>query len=274
VEMGAYAFNRSHAVAYGHLSYICAWLKAHHPFEFFAACLRHSKKGKDKRTKHEQAIAILREADREGIKFVPYDAELSEVNWTTKNGMLVGGLINIDGIAEKTAQSILKKKAEGKEQAPSHKNMLDDGATPFDNVFECRDKWGHVLSNPAHYNIKTPITQIGDIKAADEKEILLLAKIVDRNVRDHNEPEAVARRGKKMKGNTKYLQLEVEDDSGIIKVNVNRDNFHTDGKKFRFDTKLGDWFLFKCEKKAGFKVMFLDIYKKVTGNKKFEKDED
>ena len=36
---GAYAFNRSHAVAYAMVSYWCCWLKAHHPVEFAAATL-------------------------------------------------------------------------------------------------------------------------------------------------------------------------------------------------------------------------------------------
>ena len=41
--MGSMAFNRSHAVSYGSLSYWCCVLKYKFPLEFAAACLRNVK---------------------------------------------------------------------------------------------------------------------------------------------------------------------------------------------------------------------------------------
>src|SRR3546814_13068899 len=38
-KFAGYGFNKSHAAAYALLSYQTAWLKAHHPHEFFAASM-------------------------------------------------------------------------------------------------------------------------------------------------------------------------------------------------------------------------------------------
>jgi DNA polymerase-3 subunit alpha len=43
-----YAFNKSHAYGYGFIAYQTAWLKAHHPVEYFAALLTSVKDNKDK----------------------------------------------------------------------------------------------------------------------------------------------------------------------------------------------------------------------------------
>ena len=43
-----YAFNKSHAYGYGFIAYQTAWLKAHHPVEYFAGLLTSVKDNKDK----------------------------------------------------------------------------------------------------------------------------------------------------------------------------------------------------------------------------------
>ncbi len=43
-----YAFNKSHSYGYGFIAYQTAWLKAHHPVEYFAALLTSVKDNKDK----------------------------------------------------------------------------------------------------------------------------------------------------------------------------------------------------------------------------------
>ena len=71
---GAYAFNKSHAVAYGIVSYYCCWLKAYHPVEFCAATL-------DAEPDPLKQIKILRELEKEGIGYLPYDIDHSEGQW-------------------------------------------------------------------------------------------------------------------------------------------------------------------------------------------------
>jgi len=56
---GSWAFNLSHAVSYGLLSYWCGWLKAYHPLPLVVAGLRHARDD-------ESTLTMLREAINEG----------------------------------------------------------------------------------------------------------------------------------------------------------------------------------------------------------------
>ena len=73
--MGSWAFNRSHAISYGLVSYWCCVLKSKFPLEFAAACLRNVKD-------EEQGIRLLREVVNEGLKYKPFDRFKSETNWS------------------------------------------------------------------------------------------------------------------------------------------------------------------------------------------------
>jgi DNA polymerase-3 subunit alpha len=67
----AYLFNKSHTVAYGHLSYVTAYFKANYPVEYGAAVLAVSKKKADKRVAALQALA------EEGIEVLGPDVNYS-----------------------------------------------------------------------------------------------------------------------------------------------------------------------------------------------------
>ncbi|MDQ6784556.1 MAG: hypothetical protein M3063_14185 [Actinomycetota bacterium] len=71
-----YAFNRSHAFGYGYVSYQTAWLKAHHPAEYFAALLTSVKDDKDKTGMY------LAECRARGIEVLVPDINLSSSEFT------------------------------------------------------------------------------------------------------------------------------------------------------------------------------------------------
>ncbi len=100
------SFNKSHSVAYGLVSYFCAYLKAHWPLEFAAATLRHAKD-------EAQTITVLRELTEEGYPYVPFDARLSRENWEVFDGQLVGGFLNLRGVGETTAKELVAARDEG-----------------------------------------------------------------------------------------------------------------------------------------------------------------
>ena len=84
--MGSWAFNRSHAIAYGLLSYWCCVLKSRFPLEFAAACLQN--------TKHDdQTVGLLREVVKEGLVYRAFDKVKSKENWSVQGGELIGGLL-------------------------------------------------------------------------------------------------------------------------------------------------------------------------------------
>jgi DNA polymerase-3 subunit alpha len=70
-----YGFNKSHAAAYGLVSYQTAWMKANHPVAFLAACMSLSMTNTDK------LAALRQEAERMGIRVLPPSINHSEADF-------------------------------------------------------------------------------------------------------------------------------------------------------------------------------------------------
>jgi DNA polymerase III alpha subunit len=239
--MGSWAFNRSHAVAYGVMSYWCLFLKAHYPLEFAASCLRTAKDD-------DQSIKVLRELVNEGFTYKPYDAKLSKINWSVQKGQLVGGLISIHGVGPKLAASIERKRDAGLALTPREQKLLAEGKTPWDSVFECMDLWGHVIREPANYGIKSPLTTLNQIVQHSDGMFVFIAKLTEKNLRDHNELQNLAKRGgKRMEGQSLLLNITVEDDTGSMICTINRHRYLQWGVPILEEGKIGDWFIIKGE---------------------------
>lgn len=69
---GEYAFNASHAAAYGYLAYLTAYLKANYPAAYLASALAQTTKDPDRRT------TLIRALYTEGIKVLPPDVNASQ----------------------------------------------------------------------------------------------------------------------------------------------------------------------------------------------------
>ncbi len=268
--MGSWAFNRSHAVAYGMISYWCCVLKAYFPLEFAAANLRNAKSD-------DQSIKILRELSMEGYKYKPFDPVHSQINWTVADGQLIGGLIGIKGVGPKLAESIIRKRItqmqhDGKRIPFSKRELyfLKHGQTPWDKIFEGHDLWKHVFRNPAKYNIKSKLTPLEQIRQDSEGEFVFIAKITEKNLRDHNEIRNLAKRGGvRMEGQTQFLNLTVEDDTGSIICQINRHRFEKYGRPIVEQSKLGDWYLWKGDMRKGFRKIYVTRCIRMTGNPQF-----
>ncbi len=73
-----YAFPKSHAFAYGFISYQTAWLKVHFPVEYFAALLTSVRDDKDK------TAVYLAECRSKGIPVAVPDVNISEADFTAQ----------------------------------------------------------------------------------------------------------------------------------------------------------------------------------------------
>ena len=247
--MGAYSFNRSHAVAYAMMSYWCMYLKAHHPLQFACACLRHAKDD-------DQTISILRELDKEGYKFKQYDSEYSGLDWSIQDDWLIGGLTNIVSLGEKSAKEILRKKREGEPLTARQNFLITEGRTPFDSIFETREKWGHIYKSPFDYNIQTPLTYIEKISSASEGRCLVIAKIDEILV--------------KSKHDQNYIVAKAKDDTGRITVVINRKMYQKIGKNLCDINTDDSYYLIQGDTAAGFKTINVTRMKLLTGNKFYE----
>jgi len=102
-----YAFNKSHAYAYGLVAYQTAWLKARYPVEYMAALLTSVRDDKDK-------VAIyLAECRRLGITVMPPDVNASdaEVFAPTADGEITYPLGAIRDMTSALASAIVAERA-------------------------------------------------------------------------------------------------------------------------------------------------------------------
>ena len=256
--MGSWAFNRSHAVAYAMVSLWCCALKSRFPLEFAAACLRNVKDD-------GQGIRLLREVAQEGLSYKPFDKFKSKINWSVQDGELIGGLIGIKGIGPKMAKDIVERRDLKQPLTPRQEKLLDHGHTPYDDVFECERRFGHIKADPAAHKIVTPITDIQDLDANNPGTFVFFGKLKEKNLRDMNEASNLQRRGGRLvEKNNLWLNLILEDDTGQVMCTVDRFKYDRLGKQISDLGKLGDWYLVKGRMNERFRKIYLEKYRKMS----------
>ncbi|CAB4170157.1 DNA polymerase III DnaE [uncultured Caudovirales phage] len=216
-SFGSWAFNKSHAVVYGLISYWCAWMKAKHPLAFAVACLRHSRDD-------ESAMSQLRELVREGYDYVTVDPDKSDVGWAVIDGKLHGGLTGIPGMGEKKAREIINRRTNNIKLTPGQQKLLSRESV-FAHPFPIREKFGDMYQNPSNYEItRAPLIEISEMVPG--VECIILGKLVKKNPRDLNEDVYVSRRGGKIfEDKTRMLIIRLQDDSGQVIAIVDRFNY-------------------------------------------------
>jgi DNA polymerase III alpha subunit len=254
---GSWAFNKSHAVSYGLVSYWCAVLKAHYPLEFAAACLRNAKD-------QDQSVRILRELREEGFTYRAVDPDKSGVTWSVVDGALLGGLTNIKGVGVKMAAAILRRRREGMPLLPGQAKLLRDPTTPFDDVFETRTKFADYFANPKAHNIESGnLTELREI--VEPGEYVFIAKLKEKKLRDVNEYQSVVKRGgRKIRRDTLFLNLVLEDDTGTIIARISRYTYNRLGKPIIEAGKIGDYYLWKGRlNDDGWRILQIDKWRKL-----------
>lgn len=215
---GSWAFNKSHSVAYGLISYWCAWVKARWPVQFAAATLTYEKD-------IERQRQILRELVSEGVGYIPFDLEKSiATKWQVDGKRVVGPLVNIKGVAAKTAERVLRARARGDTLPDSLRKRLEGGETPLDTLYPVRDAYARILPDPTTRNIMSAPVPIAEIEEYIGDNCMVVATPIRINPRDANEEINIAKRdGKRIEGEpTAYLTLRLRDDSGELLAIVNR----------------------------------------------------
>tara|TARA_R110000824_G_scaffold64936_1_gene169488 strand:+ start:1951 stop:4758 length:2808 start_codon:yes stop_codon:yes gene_type:complete len=250
--MGSWAFNRSHAVSYGLLSYWCCVLKSKFPLEFAAACLRNVKDDL-------QGVKLLREVVKEGMTYKSFDKFRSVENWSVQDNELIGGLIGIKGIGPKMSEDLIRRRKMGEPLTSRQEKLLEEGSTPFDDIFECERRWGHIKKDPKAHNIASEIIDIGALEADTPGTFVFFGKMVEKNLRDLNETVNLAKRGGRIaKTHNLWLNLTFEDDTGPIIATIDRFKYPKIGKPIVETGRDGDWFLVKGHIKKGFRKIYVD----------------
>lgn len=106
-KFAAYGFNKSHAAAYGYLSYVTAYLKANYPKEWMAALMTCVSDDLTKVTK------FIGESQEMGIAVLPPDVnEAHSTFFATPQGIRFA-MSGIKGVGEGVVEAIVKERSKG-----------------------------------------------------------------------------------------------------------------------------------------------------------------
>ncbi|UGT60738.1 DNA polymerase III subunit alpha [Nocardia asteroides] len=106
LPFAGYAFNKSHAAAYGLVSYWTAYFKANYPAEYMAALLTSVGDDKDK------AAVYLSDCRRLGVHVLPPDVNESELNFASVGTDVRFGLGAVRNVGTNVVASILQARKE------------------------------------------------------------------------------------------------------------------------------------------------------------------
>ena len=106
-KFAGYGFNKSHAAAYALLAYQTAWLKAHHPIEFYAASMAFDRHLTDK-------LAVFTEdARRLGVRVLPPCVNASKAGFTVEGDAVRYALAGLKGVGERAMEAVVEARSSG-----------------------------------------------------------------------------------------------------------------------------------------------------------------
>jgi DNA polymerase-3 subunit alpha len=114
-KFASYGFNKSHAAAYGYLSYVTAYLKANYPSEWMAALMTADRDDLIKVTKH------IREAQTFGIAILPPDINESGQEFVAIPRGIRFAMGGIKGIGEGVVDTIIEER----NKSGAYKSLYD-----------------------------------------------------------------------------------------------------------------------------------------------------
>lgn len=109
IDFARYAFNKSHAAAYGVLAYETAYLKVHYPVEFMAALMTSIMGNSDK------VVEYIRECNVIGIPVNPPDINKSFAKFSVEGDSIRFGLAAVKNVGVNVIENIVKEREENGE---------------------------------------------------------------------------------------------------------------------------------------------------------------
>ncbi|WP_426267373.1 DNA polymerase III subunit alpha [Sphingomonas sp. LHG3443-2] len=103
-KFAGYGFNKSHAAAYALVAYHTAWLKAHHPAEFYAASMSYDIHQTDK------LCLFVDDLRRMGQTLLPPDVNASEAAFDVQDGGVRYALGALKGVGEKAMEELVAER--------------------------------------------------------------------------------------------------------------------------------------------------------------------
>lgn len=226
---GGYSFNVSHSISYAIITYFTAFFKANYPLEFCCATLNHTKDD-------FSGLKILRDCvENDGLKYNFFDKKISQKEWIIHKKKLIGGILTIDGIGIVSANKYLKTRNDSTLIPYNLNKKIKNADSVYKYLYPAKQLYGEYKA--------TPIKKI-----KKNKEYTFVGRLVEITLRNLNEPKLLNKRGYKIENRTEFLQLKIEDDTGIISCVIWNDEYHDFGRNVKKTANKKDWFLLIGEK--------------------------
>ncbi len=123
LKFANYGFNKSHAAAYALVSFQTAWLKAHHPTEFYAASMAYDI------TNTDRLAAFAEDARRSGVKLLPPCINASAADFSVErhgDGLAVRyALAALKNVGEKAMEAVVAGRGAGYAALPDFSKRVD-----------------------------------------------------------------------------------------------------------------------------------------------------
>ena len=123
LKFANYGFNKSHAAAYALISFQTAWLKAHHPVEFFAASMAYDI------TNTDRLAAFTEDARRSGVAVLPPCINASDADFSVEGadgaGAVRYGLAALKNVGEKAMEVVVEARGDGFATLPAFARNVD-----------------------------------------------------------------------------------------------------------------------------------------------------
>jgi DNA polymerase III alpha subunit len=258
---GSWAFNKSHAVAYGLVSYYCCYLKAYYPEEFAAATL-------DAESDPQRQIQFLREMKQEGIDYVDVDPDHSTDRWSIAHKgnqtILVGPLTAIKGIGPAAVHEIMTARKRGEALRPNIAKKLRDAKTELSTLYPVQAAIDRLIPDPLAFGIVSPLRKLKECQCGIDGSVVTIAVAVRIAPRDENDAANVAKRGRKLAGPTQALNMFIRDDTDEIFAKIDRWKYEDIGRPIAERGRPGkSIYLIKGRVPPGFRMISIDKIKYV-----------
>jgi DNA polymerase III alpha subunit len=100
--------NKSHGVAYSQTTYVCAYLKANYPIEFFCALMSVRSQVMQPKDWASKASEYVQEAKTLGVEIFPPSVQHSTLGFHIANDKIYFGLNGIRGVGQGVARALVK----------------------------------------------------------------------------------------------------------------------------------------------------------------------
>lgn len=258
--MGAWQMNKAHTYSYAVISYWTAYLKAHFPLEFAASNLRNAKD-------EDSALELLREMVREGIEFVAFDIDKSQMRWSVQDGKLYGGFVSLKGIGESKAAKLIAARDSG-QLTQKQREDIAKCENQFADIFPLHTKYGHLYDDPHGNGIAGKVWNIGDLTEGipHGEERVFLGELIHKNARNANEETNVKKRGGKMEtGPLDFVDVRLRDDTGMIGGRISRWDFQKHGKELLEKIPIGAQLMIRAKFFNGIRYAFISKWRRLDG---------